>query len=220
MKKLAAVVLCLFLVSVSSELQKKYIRSGDYDIECYVSLEKLKHFAEGRMYYWYKTGEIHQSRSQAGGYVLHEDYTKYYKSKQLAEKGTFDYGLKHGEWRTWYDNGNPNTIIQWKQGRKNGLYVEYEENGALAQSGYYNNNRKSRTWINHITKDTVYYRGDSSYVAKPKTRVGRFFDRNFKKRDSAEKAQRRLKKQQKRIADSIKRAQRKLERQQKRAAKD
>ena len=220
MKKTITILLCLLLVSVSSDLQKKYIRSGDYDIECYVSLEKLKHFADGRVYYWYKTGDIHQSRSRVGGYVLHDTYTKYYKSKQLAEQGSFDFGLKDGEWRTWYENGNPNTILQWKKGRKHGIYIKYEENGALVQSGFYSNNKKSKTWINYKQKDTVYYQGDSSYVTKPKTRLGKYFERTFKKRDSAEKAQRRLKRQQKRKADSIKRVQRKLERQQKKEAKN
>lgn len=220
MKKIVLVLVSFLLLSVTSDLQKKYIRSGDYDIECYVSLEKLKHFADGRIYYWYKTGDIHQSRSQVGGYVLHDAYSKYYKSKQLAEKGAFDYGLKNGEWRTWHENGNPNTIIEWKKGRRNGLYVKYEENGALLQSGYYSNNKKAKTWINYRSKDTIFYQGDSSYVTKPKARLGKYFERTFKKRDSTEKAKIKLKRQLKRKADSIKRAQRKLERKQKKTSKN
>ena len=220
MKKLVVAVSCLFLVSASSDLQKKYIRSGDYDIECYVSINKLKHYAEGRIYYWYKAGDIHQSRSRTGGDVLHNTYTKYYKSKQLAEQGVFDYGLKDGDWRTWYENGNPKTIIQWKKGRKQGTYVKYKENGALEQTGFYKANKKVKTWINHISKDTVFYKGDSSYVAKPKTRLKKFLERTFRKRDSLEKLERQLKRQEKRKADSLKRITRRLERQKNKSTKN
>ena len=50
------------------------------------------------MYYWFKSGEIHQSISSSGGFVLHKNYLKYFKSNQLAEEGAFSYGLKDGEW--------------------------------------------------------------------------------------------------------------------------
>ena len=203
-------------MSVNSDVQRKYIRSGDYDIVCHVALKTISDFTEGRNYYWFKTGEIHQSVSQAGGLVLHEQYQKFYRSKQLAESGHFNYGLKNGEWRTWYENGNIESIYKYKNGHKNGYFMHYDSDGVLTLSGNYSHNRKSKTWINHKLKDTTYYKGDSTYTVKPKSKLDNLFSRVFKKRDSTEKAERKRERQLKRKNDSIKKLQRKR---QKEAAK-
>ncbi|MCK8480935.1 toxin-antitoxin system YwqK family antitoxin [Psychroserpens algicola] len=214
MKKLVLIIMGVTLfLSVNSDVQRKQIRSGDYDIVCYVALKEIKHFIEGREYFWFKTGEIHNSISQSGGLVLHNEYEKFYRSRQLAEKGNFDYGLKDGEWRTWHENGNIQSISTWKNGQKNGLFLSYDEDGTKIQSGTYNNNEKTKLWINHKLKDTVYYKGDSAFSAKPKSKLKGFFNRIFKKRDSTERAQRKLELQLKRRTDSIERIQRKQERQ-------
>ncbi|WP_298892429.1 hypothetical protein [uncultured Psychroserpens sp.] len=208
MRKFALLLVCMILfLSVSSDVQRKFIRSGDYDIVCYVALKEVKKFSEGKEYYWFKTGEIHNSVSRAGGLVLHNEYEKFYRSKQLAEKGNFDFGLKDGEWRTWYENGNVNSITNWKNGLKDGLFLQYDVNGILEQSGHYNKSRKNKIWINHKLKDTIYFKGDSVYTAKPKSNG--FFARIFKKRDSTERAQRKLERILKKKNDSIKRVERK-----------
>jgi hypothetical protein len=208
MKKLVLILIGVILfLSVSSDVQRKQIRSGDYDIVCYVSLKEIKNYTEGRAYYWFKTGEIHNSISQAGGLVLHEGYEKFFRSKQLAEKGNFDYGLKDGEWRTWYENGNVQSITDWKNGQKNGLFLQYDGSGTLVVSGNYNKNKKAKTWINHKLKDTVYHKGDSIYMAKPKS--NNLFTHLFVKRDSTEKAQIKLERQLKKKSDSIEKIKRK-----------
>jgi len=210
----------ILLMSVSSDLQRKYIRSGDYDIVCYVSLKKTGNYNEGREYYWFKTGEIHNSVSSAGGLVLHDKYEKFYRSKQLAERGIFDYGLKDGEWRTWYENGYLESICKWNNGQKNGVFLSYGEDGTLVLSGNYKKDEKIKTWINHKLKDTVFYKGDSIYGVKPKSILNGLFNRIFKKKDSTEKAQAKLERQMKRSADSIKRAIRKQKRQEAQEIKD
>lgn len=213
MKKILLFIICTFLLlSVSPDLQKKYIRSGKYDIICYVSLNRLKNYVEGREYYWYKTGEVHNSVSQVGGLVLHDAYQKFFSSKQLAEHGSFDFGLKDGEWRTWYENGNIESVTNWKHGQKDGLYLSYDEDGILVLSGSYNNNKKSKAWINHKLRDTLYYKGDSTYTTKPKSKLNSFFSRVFSKQDSTEKAQKRFERQLKRRTDSIDKVERKKER--------
>nr|WP_321234610.1 hypothetical protein [uncultured Psychroserpens sp.] len=221
MKKVALILIVATLfMSVTSDVQRKYIRSGDYDIVCHVSLKAIKNYTEGIEYYWFKSGEIHNSVSQSGGFLLHDSYEKFYRSKQLAEKGNFDYGLKDDEWRTWYENGNIATITKWRNGQKNGMFLEYDSNGTLVLSGYYSKNEKAKTWINHRLKDTVYFKGDSTYTVKPKSKINGFFSRVFKKRDSTEKAQRKLDRQLKRTNDSIKRAQRQVEKEAAKANKD
>lgn len=208
------VLLCVVLfMSVSSDTQRKFIRDGDYDIVCHVALKQVNNYQNGRLYYWFKTGEIHTSISNAGGLVLHEEYSKFYRSKQLAEKGNFNYGLKDGEWRNWYENGGLKSIIDWKKGLKNGVYISYDQEGRLVESGIYSNHKKSNMWVNHKLKDTTYYKGDSAYATKPVSKVNGFLNKLFRKRDSTEKAQIKFDRQLKKEADSISRAQRKKEKQ-------
>jgi hypothetical protein len=197
---------CLFL-SFTSNIQRKVFRSGDYDIVCYVSSEPLEKFKLGLLYHWYKAGKIHVSQSEAGGAVLHEEYQKFYRSGQLAESGNFYYGLKDGEWRSWFENGIVETSQHWKHGVKDGWFKLYNTSGDLVESGLYKNNKKHKLWIHHINKDTLYFKSDSVYNQKPIK--SSFFNRIFKKRDSVQKAERRLQQELKRESDSIKRIERK-----------
>jgi antitoxin component YwqK of YwqJK toxin-antitoxin module len=116
----------LFLLSTqaietNNDIQKKILRSGEYDIECYVSLKEVSSYDEDKAYYWFKSGEIHSSRYGAGGFVLHKTYSKFYESNQLAEKGEFNYGLKDGVWKSWYKNGQLKEIVKWNRIRKRKL---------------------------------------------------------------------------------------------------
>jgi len=207
MKKLSLCLLTLFLLSMSSDLQKKILRQDGFDIECYVYAKPLKAFEDHFTYYWFKSGEIITTKGGANGFVLHKEYAKRYRSKQLAEKGSFRFGLKNGLWKHWYESGQEKTFVNWRTGEKHGEYMEFAENGTLVVSGQYIRNQKAGRWIQHLKKDTTYYAGDSVYKVKPEP----FLKRLFKKKDSLEKREIKLKRQQKRRQDSITRAKRKLE---------
>jgi len=210
---LGTLILCL---SVSSDIQRKRLRQGDYDIECYVYVKKLEQYNKKKEYFWFKSGEIHNSFAAAGGLVLHDTYKKYYKSKQLAEHGHFNYGLKNGEWRDWYENGKLKTVTNWSNGYKSGYHAEYNQDGSIEVLGSYRRNIKSNRWINYKTADTTYYKNDSIYSEKPKTKTSKFFSKLFKKRDSVEVAKKRMERLNRRKQDSIARASNKLKRQAKR----
>lgn len=201
----------LLLVSMSSDFQKKRIRSGEFDIECYVYIKPMDEFIPGKEYYWFKAGEIHNSVSTSGGLVLHKEYFKYYRSNQMAEKGQFDFGLKDGIWQTWFENGQVESYTEWKEGFKHGKYLAYNQNGELVQSGQYRNNKPVKTWIDYKSKDTIFYKQDSAYVDKPKTKTGLLIESIFKPKDSLEKVERKLEKENKKLQDSIKRAEKKKE---------
>lgn len=172
------------MMSVASSLQRKQIHHDNYDITCYVSLKEKIPIKNNREYFWYKNGDIHYSYNGIGGPVLHDDYVKYYKSKQLAEKGNFKYGLKHGTWKSWYENGKLKETLTWKNGYKNGLYYEYDEKGGLVWSGSYKSNTKTKVWINHTIKDTTYYLKDTISKTKPQSKVSKFLKNLFKKKVS------------------------------------
>jgi len=176
-------ILTFFILSINSDIQRKVIRQGEFDITCYVSLKKKLKTEANKEYFWFKNGEIHSNYSGIGGLVLHDTYTKYYRSKQLAEMGTFNYGLKHGEWKSWFENGILKEIFVWKNGTKQGIYYKYNEFGELIWSGKYKNGQKSNIWINHKTKDTTYYLKDTISKTRPKSKFSKFLKRLFKKKD-------------------------------------
>lgn len=176
-------IIFLSFLSTSSDTQRKLIRQDDFDIECNVYLKLLTNFKKNKEYFWYKSNEIHSSSGVSGGLVLHNNFTKYYRSNQLAQSGYFNYGLKNGIWQEWYENGKTKSIINWKDGSKHGEYLTFDKKGEVLISGYYRNNDSAKVWINHFTKDTTYFKKGESHNEKPKN----LFQRVFRKRDSLEK---------------------------------
>ena len=148
---------CAFMLVVLLIPQKRIINTHDFDYEFYVSSEKVKNPKLGKTYFWYRSGEIHQSSADIGGSALVDEFTKQYKSKQLAEKGSFNDGLKDGTWKSWYENGTLSHIEHWKSGRKHGDFISYNKNGEKIAEGTYRNHQKHGTWIQHVSKDTLRY---------------------------------------------------------------
>lgn len=200
------VLVCL-CYAFSSDLQKRIIRNKKFDIECYISPKKVVYLNNKKTYFWFKTGEIHQSQANIGGSVLHDVYVKYYRSNQLAEKGIFNYGVKIGVWKSWHENGRLKSREIWKNGFLDGLYSEFDSEGLLTIEGKYRNNLKVGRWINYKTKDTTYIKNDTVYTEKPRT----FIHEIFRKKDSVEKAEIKFERLTKRKNDSIKRVKTKQE---------
>ncbi|WP_428741883.1 toxin-antitoxin system YwqK family antitoxin [Tenacibaculum sp.] len=201
------VISCIFF-SFLSDVQKRTIRDDGFDIECYIALKKLKSFGMDKTYYWFKSGRIHHSLSNIGGYVLHDSYIKYYRSNQLAEKGVFNYGLKTGIWENWYENGQLKLQEVWSNGYRDGEMTSYDEDGNLVLKGEYRNNLKVGYWIDYKTKDTLYYKKDIKFEEKPKN----LLQRVLRKKDSIEKVQIKAERINERKKDSLKRVKRKVDR--------
>lgn len=166
---------------LNKNLQKKIIRSGDYNIECYVSLKEKKVFNDHKVYYWFKSGEIHTSMASVGGKVLHSKYSKFYRSNQLAEQGAFDYGLKNGLWKNWREDGTLKEIVEWKRGLLDGEFTSFDSFGNPLEKGNYKRNLKTGTWVNLKTKDTITY-DKGTLLTKEKEGKKSFLKRLFKKK--------------------------------------
>lgn len=164
--------------------QKRIINDQNFDHEFYISSEKIKRPKVGKTYFWYRAGEIHRSTADIGGSVLVNDYVKYYKSKQLAEKGVFDNGLKDGLWKSWHENGNLAKIEKWKNGSRHGNFITYTENGEKKVEGTYRNHKKHGTWIDYVSQDTLVYEKGFIIPKKQKDTVKRepFLKRLFKRK--------------------------------------
>lgn len=204
MKK-SIIVLCTVLIcyAFKTDLQKKTVRQKGFDIECFVSTKKdNKNFKPHRMYYWYKSGEVHHSMSSSGGFLLHGSFSKYHKSNQLVEQGNFNYGLKNGVWKVWHDNGVLKQYEEWQNGLKAGSCKTFDTDGSLTVSGKYRNNVKVGRWIDYRIKDTTYHQRDTIYTKRPRGPIHEF----LRKKDSLEKAQIKQIKLIESSADSLRRA--------------
>lgn len=200
MKKIFSILLLTSVCfAFTIDVQKKVIRQKGFDIECFVALVQPVNFNDSKTYYWFKSGEIHESVASSGGFVLHKQYSKYYKSNQLIQQGEFNYGLKTGVWKTWYKNGNLKYKEHWKNGFKEGDFSTYDSLGQLMVQGAYKNNLKSGQWIDYIKKDTTYHAKSLVFDEKPKNLI----QRTFRKKDSLEKVQLKLDRINKRKTDSI-----------------
>ena len=209
MKRILIVLLgCLICFSFVDDVQKRVIRNKAYDIECFITKKTINNYNSKKMYYWFKSGKIHQSMSSSGGFLLHNGYTKYYKDNQLAEQGTFVHGLKNGEWKAWYHNGQLKTKTYWDNGYKQWGYTSFDSLGKITLKGQYRKNIKIGKWINYTTKDTLYYKDNEALEERPVGLVKRLLT----KKDSLVKIQRKEERIRKRKTDSLKRVKLKQER--------
>lgn len=201
-KLMTFLLISMICFAFTTDVQKRVIRENGFDVECYISLKKLKSFNDDKTYYWFKSGGIHQSLGNVGGYVLHNLHLKYYRSNQLAEKGAFNYGVKNGIWKFWNKKGQLILQERWNNGFKQGEFTKYNDQGDLVTIGTYKNNLKTGRWIDYVSMDTTYHKSDAVFNKKPKN----LLQRVLRKKDSLEKANEKSKKLFLKRKDSIEKA--------------
>ncbi|MAY21684.1 MAG: hypothetical protein CMC74_02790 [Flavobacteriaceae bacterium] len=168
LKKACFFSLAILLVGfIGGQLEKKVIRTKEYDIHFYV-LNETVDFEKDKMYHWYKSGEIHNSFGAPAGKLLHKEFLKYYADSQLAEKGEFYYGLKNGLWKQWYNNGYLMEEVRWRNGERNGSYTTYGVTGEPIIKGSYHKNEKDGIWVDLIKKDTTWFEDGIAYNEPPR----------------------------------------------------
>lgn len=169
-------------------LHKKKIQTTTEKEDCVVILKSLNPSLNST-YYWYKSNEIHQSKGGYSGNLLHGDYTRYYITNQLSEKGVFSFGLKVKEWKSWFKNGQLKSVCNWKNGRLSGNYTLYDDFGKILLSGKYSKGNKVGKWIDYVKKDTICYKKGNVFLKKSKdssiVKKELFYKRIFKKRKGA-----------------------------------
>lgn len=182
----------LLMLSFQEPRLKKKISDKEFRYEFFVT-DKAPEVKEGRTYFWFKAGSIHQSEYGISGELLDDVFEKFYLSNQLAEQGEFRKGLRVGVWKTWHSNGTMKSYEYWDNGLKRGMSFLYDEQGHLILKGRYKSDKKHGRWIDYKTTDTLEYKLGNVVVAKPKkvkeakegdqVKKG-FFKRLFGKKDS------------------------------------
>jgi antitoxin component YwqK of YwqJK toxin-antitoxin module len=83
------------------------------------------------LYYWYYDNKIHFNQSGIAGFPLHGKYLVFDRNGKLTCSGFFQNGLKDGEWKYWFNNGNIKRLEKYKLGLLKGLPSNYDENGDI-----------------------------------------------------------------------------------------
>jgi antitoxin component YwqK of YwqJK toxin-antitoxin module len=92
---------------------------------------------KNRSYFYFFKGGVIETQGANSGHLLHGAYEVKYPSNQLKEKGTFHFGLKSGQWLTWYENGKLKEEQHWRDGKLVGLHTYFDTDGFKVRSTRY-----------------------------------------------------------------------------------
>jgi len=72
--------------------------------------------------------------------------TTYYENKQIQMDGEFKDGKRNGLWLSWYSNGNKWSEGTFKNGKSEGKRTTYFENGKVRYEGFYKDDQRTGKW--------------------------------------------------------------------------
>jgi|GEM_PF-2388526 len=166
----------LFKGRMFSDLEVTNSITKSYRDSVYVFRVKVMDDSESpqisKRYYWFYQGEVKNTVGNYTGKLLHGSFEKFDRKEALLEKGAFAYGLKDGDWLTWYANGNVATKRHWDEGIRDGDFADYNVNGQTLRKGAYRNGKlhgKVYYYANDGTiEHTDRYRNGAVRKPKPK----------------------------------------------------
>jgi antitoxin component YwqK of YwqJK toxin-antitoxin module len=101
------------------------------------------------------------------GYLINEEeYSKnmkngvsikYYPNGVIAEKLIFVNNVREGEWTQYHSSGNPFIKSTYNQGRLEGKFEVWFENGQIQYSGNYRNNLREGKWLIYNDNGSLKY---------------------------------------------------------------
>lgn len=155
----------LFLSSIDGFAQKlanpniRFYNDVTYTYEFEIDSENKKVKPRKEVeYFWYSSGVVGSTYADFTGRLLNGTYEMLHNdSQQLVRKGAFKYGIKTGEWRYWFLNGNLDKIESWKKGLLHGKFEKYDQNGNLLIEGKYKYGFKHGIWIDYTKKKRTRY---------------------------------------------------------------
>jgi len=142
------------------------VNHEDYTVKTQIlSQNKSVKINNDRIYLWYVSQKIMETKGGFDGKLIHGIYCAFYLNNQLKEKGQISYGLKHKEWKYWYPDGKLKEVINWKNGVKNGKYYLYNDYGQLmAQSNFKGDKLDGKFYTyaanGNVIEKKCYKRGD------------------------------------------------------------
>jgi antitoxin component YwqK of YwqJK toxin-antitoxin module len=74
------------------------------------------------------------------------DNLKRYDNGVKQYEGAVKNGKREGKWAYWYNNGSPWSECEYKEGRKDGRTTVWYENGYKRYEGFYKDDERSGKW--------------------------------------------------------------------------
>src|SRR3954471_4133174 len=97
------------------------VNHDDYTVKTQMLKDPKKIKVDNELsYLWFYSNKIMETKGGYDGKLIHGYYKSFYLNNQLRESGEIKYGVKHHEWRNWYNDGKLKEVSTWKNGRKNG----------------------------------------------------------------------------------------------------
>jgi hypothetical protein len=106
---------------------------------------------------WYGDGKTLRASITYEGGVKHGEYKLYYESGQLKEEGSYQYGLKQGRFSTYHRNGNLHVEGTYVDNKRSGDFTITSDNEMNIQKGPYFMGYKHGNW----TSEYVPLKGES-----------------------------------------------------------
>lgn len=186
---IALIALSVLTGSKRPMLTRITINSADSLVSTWaVATDKNIKTKTGTSYFWYYNNIIHFTDGGYSGKLLHGTYVSKFPNGQLKIYGQFKYGVKEGEWKQWYANGNIKEIAEYSNGVMHGKHILYNTSNATIIKHY--KHGSIHTKKNHRTtaKDTSVHKqnsGGNKHVKKTDSIDKR--SRSKKSRDSLER---------------------------------
>jgi hypothetical protein len=145
------------------------VNFDDYTVKTQMlSQNKKIDVSNDRVYLWYASQKIMETKGGYDGKLIHGTYRAFYLNNQLKEQGEIRYGLKHKEWKYWYPDGKLREVITWKKGVKNGTYYLYNDFGQLMAKSNFKNDKLDGKFYTYgptgkIVEKKKYKRGEEVF---------------------------------------------------------
>lgn len=156
------------LLNQVAERKVVYNLQDNYTIEATIRNENIKPKID-RLYYWYWKNTITSNYGGQNGLLLHGNYIKYDKDKNLIEKVNFYKGSPNGKFYYWHTNGVIFKVENWKKGKIKGTVKNYDNEGKLVLKQQYKNGKihgKQNSYFDGIEKRTEIYKNGNFIKAK------------------------------------------------------
>src|SRR5690606_5678334 len=101
--------------------------------------------------YYEGTKVPHIKETYTDGKLSGIRYT-YYPSGKIKQEESVAFNLLVVPFKTYYENGNAETIYQYRSNRKHGLFTSFHENGKTKEQGNYVADKKHGSWKTYSTE--------------------------------------------------------------------
>jgi antitoxin component YwqK of YwqJK toxin-antitoxin module len=80
--------------------------------------------------------------------VNHGKFTEYYANGQKFAEGSYDHGVHDGQWTFWHEKTSQICkVVNFKQGRADGSWDVFREDGTLQAKRTYKDNLRDGVWL-------------------------------------------------------------------------